>query len=228
MSLLMTELEVRLPDRTRTSSSFATNKPVAEVSCVLENGRSREIVVPVRVGRILAKEGIALPQQEDDAFDAIHALESRVCFTLLVEMLSRRDHGVEEIRQKLKAYGFRDVEIERSISRALDNRFLNDDRFVRNFIEERKRRGWGRRRIELELKRKGVSLDSIAGYPDSFFSQEDDFERAINVVKRKPIPSTRAFEKLVRHLMTKGFSYSVAADAVKRYLAEQAEREEVV
>ena len=85
------ELEVRLPDR-RSASSFSTSKkPMAEVSCIMDNGRSREIVVPVRVGRLLMTDAIGLPLPEEEAFDAIDALEGKICFAQLTEVLSRRD-----------------------------------------------------------------------------------------------------------------------------------------
>ncbi len=228
MTLRMTELEVRLPDRKRASSSFSKKKPVAEVSCIMENRRVREIVVPVRVGRILIKEDIGLPLDEEAAFDAIHALEGRVCYTVLTEMLSRRDHSTDEVRQKLIDYGFRNQEIDIAISHALEHGYLNDGRFMSYFIEERKRRGWGRRKIEVELRRKGIDFEAIPGYPEAFFCEEDDRERALSVLKRKPIPSDRAYEKLVRHLMTKGFPYSIASDAVRAHLSEHLMNEEVM
>lgn len=216
----MTDIEVRLPDRKRTSNSFSSKKPVAEVSCIMENGRSREIVVPVRVGRILQEDGIPLPREENEAFDTIHALEGRVCFTMLTELLSRRDHSSDEARAKLKAYGFRDEEIDGSIARARDMRFLDDARFAQYFIEERKRRGWGRRKVELELRQRGIDCQEIPGYPDAFFREEDDLERAQALLKRKSVPSAKAFEKLVRFLMGKGFSYAIAAEAVKSHLED--------
>ena len=220
MSLQMTDIEVRLPDRKRTSNSFSTKKPIAEVSCIIENGRSREIVVPVRVGRILKEEGIPLPQEEDAAFDAIHELEARVCFTMLTEILSRRDHSCEEVRTKLASYGFRSEEIEPAIAKAQELKFLNDNRFAQYFIDERKRRGWGRRKVELELRRRGIDCQELPGYPDAFFQEEDDLERAHALLKRKSIPSAKAFEKLVRFLLGKGFSYAIAADAVREHLSD--------
>ena len=78
MTLSMVELEVRLPDRKRASSSFSLNKPMAEVSCIMDGGRVREIVVPVRVGRVLMTDPLPLPMPEDEAFDAIHALEGQI------------------------------------------------------------------------------------------------------------------------------------------------------
>ena len=216
MSLQVTDIEVRLPDKARRASvSYSAKKPMAEVTLTLDNGRSREIVVPTRVGRVLHAEGIPLPQDEDSAFDAIYALEGRVCLTMLTEMLSRRDHGTEEARRKLSLYGFRDIEIDAAVERATELRFLNDDRFVSYFIEERKRRGWGRRKVEVELKRRGIDLDAVPGWPDDYFSDDDDLSRARELLSRRPVPSSGAFEKLVRRLMSKGFSYSVAAQAAR-------------
>lgn len=220
MPLLMTDIEVRLPDRKRASSSLSSRKPMAEVSCIMENGCSREIVVPVRVGRILMGDAIPLPLPEDEAFDAIHALEGRICFNLMTEMLSRRDYATGELREKLRLYGYRDEEIDPCLDRARDLRFVNDARFASYFIEERKRRGWGRVKIERELKMRGVSLDDIPDYPDAYFSEDDDLERAVALLGRKRVPDSRAYEKLVRHLMSKGFAYSVAAEATRRRLAE--------
>lgn len=220
MPLLMTDIEVRLPDRKRASSSLSSRKPMAEVSCIMENGCSREIVVPVRVGRILMGDAISLPLSEDEAFDAIHALEGRICFNLMTEMLSRRDYAAGELREKLRLYGYRDEEIDPCLDRARDLRFVNDARFASYFIEERKRRGWGRVKIERELKMRGVSLDDIPDYPDAYFSEDDDLERAVALLGRKRVPDSRAYEKLVRHLMSKGFAYSVAAEATRRRLAE--------
>lgn len=103
-------------------------------------------------------------------------------------------------------------------------RFLDENRFCSYFIEERKRRGWGQRKIETELKRRHVVLDDIPGYPEDYFAVEDDLARASALLAKRRVPETRGFEKLVRFLMGKGFSYHIAADAVKARL--DAEREE--
>lgn len=138
--------------------------------------------------------------------------------TVLTEMLSRRDHSIHEAREKLDRYGFDSNVISTTIDRGVSLKFLNDQRFATYFIESRKRRGWGRRKIELELKRKGVDLEGIPGYPDEFYSAEDDSERAMVLLERKRVPESRAYEKLVRFLMAKGFDYSTASCAVKQKL----------
>ncbi len=119
-----------------------------------------------------------------------------------------------------------DCELEGGFERSIwiPVRVLDENRFCSYFIEERKRRGWGQRKIETELKRRHVVLDDIPGYPEDFFAVEDDLARASALLAKRRVPETRGFEKLVRFLMGKGFSYHIAADAVKARL--DAEREE--
>ena len=111
-----------------------------------------------------------------------------------------------------------------AVERATEYRFLDENRFCSYFIEERKRRGWGQRKIETELKRRHVVLDDIPGYPEDFFAVDDDLARASALLAKRRVPEARGFEKLVRYLMAKGFSYHIAADAVKARL--DAEKEE--
>ena len=219
-----TDISVTLPDaEARARAARRGRKPLAEVSVSLSNGGISDIVVPVRVGRLLDTDAIALPLPVDDAFDAIHALELRVCFSLLTEMLSRRDYACAEMRSKLAAYGFRDIEIEEALRQAQDRRYLDDARFSRYFIYERLRRGWGRVKIEAELRRRGVSLEEIPGYPEEFFDEQDDLARALDALARKSVPASRPREKLVRFLVSRGYSFSVANEAVRSYLNDIAE-----
>jgi len=216
-----TSIEVRLPKRGAAGSAWGASshkKPMAEVTVVLEDGARLDIVVPVRAARVLAEDGPALPAEADEVFDRIHALEARTAMAQLTEMLGRRDHSVAEVRDKLRAYGYRPEEIEPTLARACDLRYLDDARFASYFIEERKRRGWGQRKIELELSRKGVPLDTVPGYPERFFSDEEDAARARALLARRRIPDTRPREKLIRFLMGKGFSFALAADAVGEHL----------
>ena len=68
-----------------------------------------------------------------------------------------------------------------------------------------------------------VVLDDIPGYPEDYFAVEDDLARASALLAKRRVPETRGFEKLVRFLMGKGFSYHIAADAVKARLDAECE-----
>ena len=193
------------PDRTeRAAAAYRKSRPKARVVCTLSSGDERTVYVPARVARAVAKETPDLPCDIGELINWIDAVGRRVCYAALVEMLAQRDHGESEARDKLARSG----------------RFLDEERYMRYFIAERLRRGWGRRKIEQELRRKGADPTQLADYPDAFFSDDEDRCRAAELLRRKPIPDVRPFEKLVRFLMGRGFSYGVAADAVKARLSE--------
>lgn len=213
------DITVTLPDdEARARAALRGRKPMAEVVVLLSSGDANTIVVPLRVARLLDEGAIALPMPIDNAFDAIHALELRSCFSLLIDLLSRRDYASSEMRRKLAAYGFRESEIEEALRRAQERHYLDDARFCRYFVDERLRRGWGRIKIESDLKRRGVHLDEIPGYPEDFFADLDDFGRALDALSRKAIPALRPRDKLVRFLVSRGYSFGVANDAVRTYL----------
>lgn len=204
----------------RASAQYRRSKPRAEVVFEPEAGEDLSFSVPPRVARSFAKADVSFPASYEYLRDELMRVDARECFAALVEALSRRDYGVAEISEKLRLMGFRTRSIEEAVERARDARYLDDTRYLRQFIEERKRRGWGRRKIELELKRRGEDPYALEDYPDAYFNQDDDLERACALLARKTVPEVRAFEKLTRFLMAKGFSYSVASSAVKDCLGE--------
>ena len=221
MAHQVSEIEVALPDREQTARAAArAGKPVARVALFLEGGEERQIVVPVRVGRLLMEQDLALPRGSDEVFEQIHALEGTVCFAQLTDFISQREYSTSEARDKLARYGYRPQEIEPALARAREYRFLDDGRFALNFIESRKLRGWGRRKIELELRQRGVDCSELQGYPEAFFPDAEELSRARAVLARKAIPASNASEKLMRQLVNKGFSYSVSRAAVQERLAD--------
>ncbi len=216
MSLIVS-LEVECPEASG-ARGFGARKPRALVVLNDSNEGGARRFVPVRVARAFEKDPPSLPAELQVVDEALDTLSRNICMTVLTEMLSRRDHSVHEAQEKLDRYGFDPDTISMTVDRGISYKFLNDQRFATYFIESRKRRGWGRRKIELELKRKGVDLEKLSGYPDEFYSAEDDSERAMELLERKRLPESRAYEKLVRFLMSKGFDYSTASSAVKQKL----------
>ena len=223
MSYTVCDYSVVLPTK-KSSSSFSSGygskKPRALIKIELEEGFEREIWIPVRVARALLKDKPSAPFDFDEFRKRIDGLERSCALTMVTEMLSRRDHASGEVRDKLGVYGFHPASIEYAVRRATELRFLDDRRFCSYFIEERKRRGWGRRKVEVELKRRHIVPEDIPGYPEEFFAEEDDAERARELLSKRRVADTRPFEKFVRFLMGKGFSYGIAADAAKQRIAQ--------
>lgn len=222
--ILVREIEFEFPSRgTSSFSAMSRKKPRARVRFELDDGQFRDRWVPVRVARLFNK---SLPEEGSslqEAMSTLSKLEEQQCFAVLTEMLSRRDHSVHEAREKLLLSGFKPGSIDLAIAKAENLRYLDDARFTEAFIEERVRRGWGRRKVELELSRRGVDPFLVEGWPERFFSHDSDLERALAALSKKSIPTQNGYQKFVRHLMGKGFSYDVASEAAKRRMSDAAD-----
>jgi regulatory protein len=74
-----------------------------------------------------------------------------------LRMLSRRDHFRPEIADKLRRKGFDEADVERALERCAELGLLDDGSLAARFAEVRStENGWGPRRIEAELRRRGV------------------------------------------------------------------------
>lgn len=215
-------LSVELPDKAARAraATYGGRKPVARVGLMLDDGRELWESVPVRVARVLNEGALPLPCSLDAARASLAELSQRVCFALTTEMLSRRDHATDELKRKLRAYGFTDAAIDAALAQAKSKRFIDDRRFASYFIEERIRRGWGRKKIEAELAHRGITPSELPGYPEAYFTAEGDAERARQLLAKRVVPSDRAYEKLVRFLVSRGFDFGTAQQAVRDRLCE--------
>ena len=74
-----------------------------------------------------------------------------------LDILSRREHSVFELKQKLKKKYDIEDDIEETISRLKKNNLLNDYRFSESYVVYRKRKGFGPVKISKELESKGVA-----------------------------------------------------------------------
>jgi regulatory protein len=79
-----------------------------------------------------------------------------------MDLLSRREHSLVELRQKLAARNFSPDEIDVTLERLAREGLASDERFAEAFIAAHARRGEGPVRIRAELQRRGVGADIIA------------------------------------------------------------------
>lgn len=71
-------------------------------------------------------------------------------------LLAAREHARGELAVKLGARGFEREAIEPVLDRLEHEGLLSDERFVEAFLLSRRERGFGPRRIERELRERGV------------------------------------------------------------------------
>jgi len=151
--------------------------------------------------------------------------ESLPLYTFSLDLLSRRDIPETLLLQKIqKKYPSSSHEEQQCvISRLKQERYIDDIRFIENFvrwrIEEFPR---GKLVIVQELKQKMVDLCTINQVIDTLIPYEKEYEMCMNLVQKKvsllnlsPPFDKKKKEKLVRFLASKGFSFDLIRDCIE-------------
>ena len=91
---------------------------------------------------------------------------SRSITEVSIDLLSRREHTILELKRKLMRKSFSEDEIEQAIQLLLDNNLLSEERFTESYINMRRRKGYGPVRIAQELRERGVGSELFEVYLD--------------------------------------------------------------
>jgi regulatory protein len=130
-------------------------------------------------------------------------------------LIGVRDRSEVELRERLRRAGFQDFIVERVTNEALAAGLVDDRRFVQVYVASKRRSGWGKIRIERELKRYGIELGRYGGYPGEFFPEEDELERACACLEGFYSRAKDQKAARYRHLLAKGFSPETAWKALR-------------
>jgi SOS response regulatory protein OraA/RecX len=131
-------------------------------------------------------------------------------------LINVRDRSEAELRGRLRNAGFDEGLIDGELSRLLLAGLVDDERFTRLYIAGKKRSGWGRIRIERELGRFGIDLREREGYPERFFCEDDECERASACLARFCLRSRAKDPQAAqyRFLLSRGFSMETTRKAI--------------
>ncbi len=146
---------------------------------------------------------------------------SRQAMNTAVRMLSRRDHSRFEVRQKLKQRGFSSEAIRAAVNECERLNYIDDQRTARVYIGQLVRRGFGFRRIAIELKKKGLQGRPIEAILEQQKVEIDEREIARRVLQKKIKSFAREAdrkkrrEKIYRFLDYRGFNRSTISALIK-------------
>jgi regulatory protein len=138
-----------------------------------------------------------------------------------LDLVALRDRTEAEIRKKMTEKDIAASEIEEVISFLKEKSFLDDSRFVQNFINSQKRQGrFGKYRILNKLKTYGVAHDLVSEAENRLDADEES-ARAFEVGEKwlaKNTKNEKTYEKLCRHLSGRGFDYDIIKKTVDKIL----------
>ena len=136
-------------------------------------------------------------------------------FTLIynkaLDLVSRREHSRHELLQKLnKRFPETQPIIEEALDKLVLNNILDDERFAEMYLNARARKGFGPKKIEMELYSKKVDPIFISNAIEAY---ESWIENAENELKKKfkgiePI-DYKSKMKQKQFLFNRGFSTQI-------------------
>lgn len=148
-----------------------------------------------------------------------------------LQLLSRRTYTVHQISERLMARLKKwrksdqtDV-IDKVIERLIELKYLDDQRFCEQWVEERSRlRPRGKYLLSQELRRKGIEKELLEGFWESEKGTTfDELPLALELIERK-LPRLKKYEnwelkqRLYRFLASRGFSLNVIREALDKAL----------
>lgn len=108
-----------------------------------------------------------------------------------------------EVRQKLLEMGYQDI--EETIAKLKSWKYLDDEDFVKNFVQARSRaRPQSQRSLNFELQKKGLTVEV----------RVDDLEMARAALAQKK--NLKTYPQRVRFLASRGFSWDTIEKLVKK------------
>ena len=140
------------------------------------------------------------------------------CFNAATRYLSYRPRSESEIRQRLQQRGFDGDGIEAALTRLKEQGLVDDAAFAQFWTDNREtfspRSQWLTR---LELKRKGVAVETIDDVVDAVDDGDSAYRAALSKVRQLPLPDYQSFRRrLGQYLKRRGFNYEVINHTLER------------
>ena len=135
-------------------------------------------------------------------------------FLQLAALCAQAEHCEQEMRDKLKRWGFDESVQNRIIERLVRERYIDNERYARAFVKDKIRYNkWGRRKVQQALWLKRIDKDIQQRVLDEI----DDNEylsvlRPLLKQKRKTVKAESDYElnrKLVRFALGRGFTFDI-------------------
>lgn len=121
-----------------------------------------------------------------------------------------------DVRRKLTSFRLSESQEEAVLKSLKENGFLDESRYVESFVRSKVKASWGRQKIVAALRAKGIPSTLIHSACEEI-SDDDYADRLRNAIEKwnRSHPDVEnAREKLIRHLLSKGYSIAEVMEAL--------------
>lgn len=136
-----------------------------------------------------------------------------------LKLLGQRPYSKKKLSEKLYQRGIKAEEVDKVITRLEQLGFINDLNFSRNFIESsQKIKLNGRRKIYYQLIKKGIPGNIAEKAISEVYDSKEEKEAVRKLASKfsKNVPKEKMYERLIRRLISKGYSLELARREVKK------------
>ena len=134
-----------------------------------------------------------------------------------LNLLNRRDMSVKEFTDKMTDKGISPADADEAAQWLLDMRALDDERYAGLITRHYSAKGYGKRRIQQELYRRGVPKDlwedALAEMPEV----DDKLDILLRSKLKSSSPDRAELKKATDALSRRGYSWSEITAAVERF-----------
>ena len=179
-------------------------------------GVSNEIIYKenLKVGMIIDEEKLKKIAYEENLIN---------CKETALKIIERSYKTKKEMEKRLLEKGYNLEEINEILKFLERYNFINDESYTKAFIKN-KTKTQGKQKIKYALKNKGVSEEIIEEELSNLDMKKEKEKANIlalkkyNILIKRENDKYKIKEKIIRFLISRGYNYEVAKDAVKEML----------
>jgi len=173
---------------------------------------------------------INLPKMAEHGFKR-KVLTPEQAYVKLRHFCAFQERSHQEVKVKLSGYGITWNEANHLLSKLIEEGFLNEERFAAAFVGGKFRiKQWGRKKIEVELKKRFVSAYSISKAMREEIDMAAYEKTLMKLIEKKWAslkgPGNTVYvkqSKTRQYLLSRGFENDMVSKKLKLFLDGQAD-----
>ena len=136
-----------------------------------------------------------------------------------IRLLEYRERSVAELQRRLVDDGYPRRVAAAVTGRMAESGLVDDARFTESYVRTKRSASWGRRRIERGLADSGVDPQIATEVLERELPHHGEVTRALETIGESDTTDRRNRDKVLRKLISRGFSYPDALEALSERAA---------
>jgi regulatory protein len=132
-----------------------------------------------------------------------------------------QERCASDVKQKMQKLKIEKDEYDLYLEKLKEGNFLNDERFVKYYVNAHAKKKWGKTKMKSALSGKRIDQAIIKKYLDDM--DEENYDEQIKTIAEKKWETIKAKTprdkktKMLRFLLSKGYEMSKALNAIKDF-----------